>query len=191
MPVFIILANFLFFRQRVAALQLLGVALSIVGVIITATNGQPLDFFRGALNRGDAIMLLGALFYAGYTISLRWRPTVHWVSFLFVVGCGAVLVCVPFAVWEVNAKGFSPPSMKGWLVLLYTVVFATIVSQLAFVRAVEIIGANRAGLFINLVPVFSSVLAVVLLSEVFKLYHALGMVLVIGGILLAERSALQ
>jgi len=191
MPVLIILANFLIFKQRVRTWQLVGVALSICGAVVTATHGQPWDFFRGAMNRGDAIMLLGALFYAGYTISLRWRPSVNWLSFLFVVGCGAMLVCLPLSLWEINAKGFTPPSTKGWLVLLYTIIFATMVSQLAFARGVVMIGANRAGLFINLVPVFSSVLAVLLIGETFQLYHAIGMVLVVGGILLAERSALQ
>lgn len=189
MPVLIILANFLFFRQKAMALQLVGVFLSIVGVIITATNGDPLRFFSGALNRGDALMLLAAFFYAGYTISLRWRPNIHWLSFLFVVACGAAAICLPLAIWEVNAKGFEMPSIKGWMLLWYTIIFPTVVSQLAFARGVELIGGNRAGLFINLVPVFGSLLAVLLIGESFHLHHALGMALVLGGIFLAEKSA--
>jgi len=189
MPVLIILANFLLFRQRAVVWQLVGVAVSIVGVIITSTNGQPLGFFSGALNRGDALMLLAAVFYAGYTISLRWRPDIHWLSFLFVVACGATAVCLPLTIWEVSAKGFEIPSAKGWMLLMYTVIFPTLVSQLAFARGVELIGGNRAGLFINLVPVFGSLLAVLLIGESFHWYHAVGMVLVLGGIYLAEKSA--
>jgi len=191
MPVLIILANFILFRQRASAWQLVGVALSIFGVIVTSTNGDPLGFFTGALNRGDALMLIAAVFYAGYTISLRWRPSIHWLSFLFVIGCGAVMICLPLSIWEIGEKGFSPPSVNGWLLLGYTVVFPTVVSQLAFARGVELIGGNRAGLFINLVPVFGSVFAVLLIGESFHVYHAIGMVLVLGGILLAEKSALQ
>jgi len=186
-PVLIILANFLFFRQRAVVWQLVGVAVSIVGVMITSTNGQPLDFFSGALNRGDALMLLAAVFYASYTISLRWRPDIHWLSFLFVIACGATTVCLPLTIWEVGAKGFEIPSATGWMLLMYTVIFPTIVAQVAFARGVELIGGNRAGLFINLVPVFGSLLAVLLIGESFHWYHAVGMVLVLGGIYLAEK----
>lgn len=189
MPVLIILANFLFFKQRAAILQLLGVALSIVGVAITSTNGNPLGFFSGALNRGDLMMLIATLFYAGYTISLRWRPSVHWLSFMFVIGCGAMSVSVPFMLWEVYAKGFVNPSLFGWSLLVFIAIFPSIISQLAFARGVEILGGNRAGLFINLVPVFGSILAVVLIGESFHWYHAVGLVLVLGGIYLAEASS--
>jgi len=183
--------NFLFFRQQAAFWQLVGVVLSIFGVVVTSTHGDPLGFFSGSLNRGDALMLLASVFYAGYTISLRWRPQIHWLSFLFVIGCGAVLILFPMAVWEINAKGFEMPSTKGWLLLGYTVLFPTVVSQLAFARGVELIGGNRAGLFINLVPVFGSLLAILLIGESFQIYHAIGMALVLGGIFLAERSAVQ
>jgi len=191
MPVLIILANFMLFRQKAAMLQLLGVAFSIVGVVVTSTNGNPLGFFSGALNWGDALMLVACVFYAAYTISLRWRPSIHWLSFLFVIGCGAVSVCLPLMFWELNAKGFTAPSVNGWLLLSYTVIFPTIISQLAFARGVELIGGNRAGLFINLVPIFGSLLAVMIIGESFQLYHAIGMALVIGGIYLAEKSAVQ
>jgi len=191
MPVLIILANFIIFRQRSGVLQLLGVAMSIIGVMITSTNGNPLGFFSGALNRGDALMLLGAVFYAAYTISLRWRPKVHWLSFLFVVGCGAILLTLPLTIWEVSLKGFTNPSPQAWAILAFMVIFPTIIAQIAFARAVELVGGNRAGLFINLVPVFGSVLAVVIIGESFHVFHAIGMTLVIGGIVLAERSAVQ
>ena len=189
MPVLIILANFLFFKQRAAVWQLLGVAISIIGVVITSTHGEPLGFFSGALNRGDLLMLIATLFYAGYTIALRWRPSIHWLSFMIVIGCGAASVCLPFALWEVQAKGFDNPSLFGWSLLVYVVIFPSVVSQLAFARGVEILGGNRAGLFINLVPVFGSFLAVLLIGESFYWYHAVGLGLVLGGIFLAEKSA--
>lgn len=75
---------------------------------------------------------------------------------------------------------------SGWLVLLYVVIFPTMVSQLAFARGVEMICGKHAGLFINLVLITGSLLAVLVLSEAFHLDYLLGLVLVIGGILLAE-----
>lgn len=189
MPILIVVANFLFFRQKVVLWQIVGVAVSVVGVVVTSTNGNPLEFFSGALNRGDALMILAAVFYAGYTISLRWRPAVHWLSFLFFIACGAAAVCLPLSLWEIITKGFTPPSIEGWLLIGYAVIFPTVVAQLAFARGVELIGGNRAGLFINLVPVFGSLLAVMLIGESFYIYHAIGLVLVLGGIVLAEKSA--
>lgn len=191
MPILIIVANFLFFRQKVVTWQMVGVVLSIVGVVITSTNGKPLEFFSGALNRGDALMILATVFYAAYTISLRWRPTMHWLSFLFMIACGAAAVCLPLSLWEVSTKGFAAPSIEGWLLLAYAVIFPTVVAQLAFARGVELIGGNRAGLFINLVPIFGSMLAILIIGEKFYIYHAFGLVLVLGGIILAEKSAVK
>ncbi len=190
MPVFIIAANFAVFRQRVSLLQSIGLVLSIVGVMVTTTGGNPLAFFTGALNRGDAIMLLASAFYAAYTFGLRWRPDVHWLSFMWMIALGATLGSTPFAVWEIATQGFSLPVVtSSWWVLVYVTLFPTVVSQLAYARGVSLIGGNRAGLFINLVPIFGSVLAIVILGEVFGWYHALGLIMVVGGIMLAEYFA--
>jgi len=75
------------------------------------------------------------------------------------------------------------------LVLLYVVILPTIISQLCWARGVELIGSNRAGLFINLVPIFGSILAVLILRESFEWYHFVGLSLVLLGIGLAERFA--
>lgn len=190
MPVFIIAANFAVFQQRVSLLQSVGLALSIVGVMITTTGGNPLAFFTGALNRGDAIMLLASAFYAAYTFGLRWRPDVHWLSFIWMIALGATLGSAPFALWEISSQGFSLPVVpSSWWVMIYVTLFPTVVSQLAYARGVSLIGGNRAGLFINLVPIFGSLLAVVILGEVFGWYHAIGLVMVVGGIMLAEYFA--
>jgi drug/metabolite transporter (DMT)-like permease len=79
------------------------------------------------------------------------------------------------------------PTPKGWLILLYVAFLPSLLSQIFFIRGVELIGPARAGLFVNLVPVFGALLAVVLLGEPFALYHAIGLALVLGGIWLAER----
>jgi drug/metabolite transporter (DMT)-like permease len=191
MPILIMLANFLFLSQRVRWLQVVGLLLSIVGVMVTTSAGKPLQLFSVGLNRGDAIMLLACVFYAGYTFGLRWRPAVHWLSFMWLISLSAFLMSLPFAIWEMQQSvlPIQIPGTNGWLVLLYVVIFPTMVSQLAYARGVELIGGNRAGLFINLVPIFGSLLAVLVLSEAFHLYHLLGLVLVVGGILLAERAA--
>ena len=189
MPLLIMIANFVVFSQRVRALQLVGLALSILGVLVTTTGGRPLDFFTGELNRGDALMLLACVFYAGYTFGLRWRPALHWLTFMLAISVAAFVMTLPFAAWELSRTSQPVPGTSGWLALVYVVVFPTIVSQIAYARGVELIGGNRAGQFINLVPVFGAALAVLILGERFAWYHGLGLALVLGGITMAERAA--
>ncbi len=188
-PCIIMLTNFVLFRQRTVALQVVGLLISILGVVLVTTSGRPLSLLEGDLVIGDVWMLLASAFYAGYTIALRWRPPIHWLSFLTVIGLSAFITTIPFTAWEQMHSPQVTTSFSAWLVLAYIVVFPTMISQLAWLRGVELIGSNRAGVFLNLVPIFGSALAVLLLGESFAWYHALGLVFVIGGISLAERVA--
>ena len=79
------------------------------------------------------------------------------------------------------------PATKGWLIAAYTAIFPSLISQLFFIRGVGLIGSNRARIFINLIPIFGTALAIVVLGEKFEAFHAVALVLVIGGIWLAER----
>ena len=189
MPMLIMLANFFFLSQRVRWLQIVGLLLTLFGVLVTTTAGDPVRFFTEGLNRGDAIMLVACLFYAGYTFGLKWRPSMHWMSFMWVIALGAFLMTIPFAAWELQQGDFVMPSQGGWLVLLYIMIFPTVISQLSYARGVELLGSNRAGLFINLVPIFGSLLAVLILNEAFRWYHLVGLLLVLAGIAISERAA--
>lgn len=189
MPAMIMLANFLILSQRITFLQIIGLLASIIGVLIICTGGDISSLFRHGVNRGDAYMLLACAFYAAYTFGLRWRPDLHWLSFIWVLAIGASAMSLPWAAWEWQTTGITVPGMSGWLVLIYIVVFPTIVSQIFYARGVQLIGGNRAGLFINLVPIFGSLLAILILREKFHFFHGIGLILVVGGIMLAERFA--
>jgi len=189
MPVMIMLANFFFMSQRVHLLQIVGVVVSITGVVVTTSEGSPAQLLTNGLNRGDAIMLLACVFYAGYTFGLRWRPNVNWLTFMTFIAAGAFIMSLPFALYEIANGQYSTPDLGDWLIVLYIIVAPSIVSQICFAKGVELIGGNRAGLFINLVPIFGSLLAVLILREQFHWYHAAGIVLVVGGIMMAERFA--
>ena len=80
------------------------------------------------------------------------------------------------------------PDGQGWAIIAYTAIFPSILAQIFYIRGVELIGANRAGLFINLVPIFGTLLSIIILGEEFHAYHAVAMALVLGGIWLAEAS---
>ena len=188
-PVLIMLFNFIAFRLRVRLLQIVGLVLALTGVVLTVTGGQPALLLQGQVNIGDGIMMLSALCYAVYSVGLRWRPAMHWLSFLLVLVFAASLVSGLFWLTEVSRTGVVLPTGKGWWLVAYVAFFPSLLSQLFFARGVDLIGANRAGLFINMVPIWGSLLAVLLLGEMFHWYHAAGLALVMGGIFLAERAA--
>jgi drug/metabolite transporter (DMT)-like permease len=188
MPVLIIVANFIFFRLRVSWVQIAGVVLTIAGVILTACHGDPRRLLTLELNFGDAIMLVAVVLYSGYTVGLRLKPVMHWQSLMLSLAVAALITSLPFLLWEVAAGKAVAPDARGWTVIVYTAIGASVISQVTYIRGNELIGANRAGLFINLVPIFGTLLSVLIVGETFQLYQALALVLVLGGIALAEYS---
>jgi drug/metabolite transporter (DMT)-like permease len=187
-PMLIFAANFLLFRLRVTWAQILGFALSLAGIALTAGHGDLTRLLTLDVNLGDALMLVGLVAYAGYTVALRVKPDIHWQSLMIALTAGAFVASLPFLVAEYRAGAAILPDALGWGVIAYTVVFPSILAQIFYIRGVELIGANRAGLFINLVPILGTLLSIVLLGEAFYAYHAVAMAMVLGGIWLAETS---
>ncbi|MBZ9958567.1 DMT family transporter [Mesorhizobium sp. BR1-1-14] len=188
MPILIIVANFIFFRLRVNWAQIAGVVLTIFGVILTACHGDPRRLLTLELNFGDAIMLVAVILYSGYSVGLRLKPALQWQSLMLAMSLAALITSLPFFLWEIVAGKVIVPDARGWAVIVYTAIGASVVSQIFYIRGNELIGANRAGLFINLVPIFGTLLSVLIVGETFQLYQALALVLVLGGIALAEYS---
>jgi len=186
MPILIMTANFVFFRLRVNWAQIAGVVLTIAGVILTASHGDPRRLLTLELNFGDAIMLVAVVLYSGYSVGLRLKPALRWQSLMLAMSIAALITSLPFLLWEVVAGKAIMPDARGWTVIVYTAIGASVVSQITYIRGNELIGANRAGLFINLVPIFGTLLSVIIVGETFQLYQALSLVLVLGGISLAE-----
>lgn len=185
-PIAIFIANFLFFRLRPNWAQIVGFVISIFGVALTASHGNLGRLLALDLNFGDMLMLVAVCSYAGYAVALRVKPQIHWQSLMIALTAGAFLASIPLVAVEAYAGAAILPDARGWAIIFYTTVFASILSQIFFVRGIELIGSNRAGLFINLMPVFGTLLSVIVLREAFHLYHAIALSLVLGGIWLAE-----
>lgn len=188
MPMVIFLANFLLFAMRVTWLQIVGFVLSLLGVALTASHGDLTRLATLDVNFGDALMILAVLAYGGYTVALRFKPDIHWLSTITVLATAAFFASLPFAAWEYAVGDTVPPDATGWTIAAYTAVFPSLLGQVFYIRGNELIGGNRASLFINLVPIFGTVLSVAILGEAFQIHHAVAMALVLGGIWLAERS---
>ena len=187
-PVFVLLGAFLIFRTPVRGLQLVGVVATIVGVVMVATKGD-LDRLLGlSFNLGDLLMVIACALYAGYTLALPRRPAVSFLTFFAFLALAAFLAILPMVALEAALGGFQPPSLAGLAIAAYVVVFPSFLAQIAFMRGVQLIGPGRAGIFVNLVPVFAAFLAVVVLSEPFEYFQLAALGLVLGGIALAERG---
>lgn len=185
-PMLIFVFNFLLFRVQASLAQVAGFTITFVGVLLTASHGDFSALRNLELNFGDALMLVAAVVYALYTISLRWKPAIHWQSFIAAPAFGALISALPLLAWEIARGDVIYPDATGWLVVLYAGLFPSLISQIFYVRGVELIGANRAGLFINAIPVFGTLLSVLMIGETLHMFHVIALVLVLGGIAVAE-----
>lgn len=187
MPVMIVLMSLILFRDKVGAMQGLGIVVSLVGAMTLISHGDPATLLGLELNTGDVWMLAAVVIYAAYTTLLGRRPAIHGLSFVVVTFAIGAVELLPFYIWE-SLSGH--PVQASGLTLLavgYTVLFPSIAAYLCFNRAVELLGANTAGLAIHLVPVFGSLLAILFLGEQLHIYHGIGIALIAAGILLATR----
>lgn len=187
-PVLIFIANFLLYRTRVSLAQIVGFAVTMFGIALTASHGDLMSLAQLTLNFGDALMMLAVVAYTVYTLLLRWRPPIHWKSLMALPALGALLASVPLLGWEMAAGDAIWPDASGWAIALWTSIFASLVAQILYVLGVDNIGPNRAGLFINLVPVFGTLLSVLLVGEDLQLFHVIALALALGGIAIAERG---
>ncbi|KAA2236687.1 DMT family transporter [Salinarimonas soli] len=186
-PVVVLLGALVAFRTPIRGVQVLGVMLTLVGVAVVAARGDPRVLATLAVNAGDLYMLLASVLYALYTLALRNRPPVSGLALFAAMALAACLSSLPLVAYEAWSGAFHWPTPKGWLILVYIGLFPSLLSQILFIRGVELIGPGRAGLFVNLVPVFAAILAVGILGEPFRWYHGLALTLVLGGIWLAEQ----
>lgn len=188
-PVFVLIGAFLAYRTPIGPVQALGVLVTLLGVAVVASRGELAVLRQFAFAAGDVFMIVACTFYAGYTVAIRARPQVPGLVFFSALAMVACLVSLPLLAIELANGAFVLEAPKGWLILLYVAIGPSILSQLFFMRAVELIGPGRAGVFVNLVPVFAPILAVLILGEQLALYHGLALLLVLGGIFIAERLA--
>ncbi|WP_320198313.1 DMT family transporter [Agrobacterium sp. rho-13.3] len=187
-PMVIFALNFALFRTRIFSGQIIGFFLTIAGVGLLASHGDLLSLLNLQMNLGDAIMLLAVLSYAIYTVILRWKPAVNWRTLMAIPAIAALISSVPLMVWEVSQETAIWPDAKGWVITVYTALFASLLAQIFFILGVERIGPNRAGLFINLIPVFGTFLSVLILGETLHPYQIMALLLTLGGIAVAERK---
>jgi drug/metabolite transporter (DMT)-like permease len=187
-PLFVALWTFVLFRDRLTLRQACGICISLIGVVVIICRGSLDTLLTIAFNRGDMWFVIALVIYAFYAAMLRKRPAMHPISFLAVGMGGGAVMLVPAMVLEIASGQTMVFDAESVVSFAYVCIFPSLLGYLFLNRGIELIGANRAAPFIHLVPVFGSVLAIVLLGERFELYHAIGYALVFAGITVATRK---
>lgn len=188
MPVFVVILSFLFFKQKLKPLQVLAVSISLSGAIFIIIQDNFSNLLSLSINYGDRFFIIAVLCYALYTVLLRKRPKMHPLSFLlisFIIGTSLIL---PFYLYEhftIRSIQFNSTSI---ISIFYVAIFPSIISYLFFNRGVDLIGANKAALFSHLMPVYGTILSVLVLGENFMFYHLIGITLILFGIILITKK---
>ncbi len=188
-PPLVMLMAWARFGERASRAEIVGVVLSLLGVVAVITRGRPWDLMHLGLNPGDALILAGVVLYAVYSLLLRRRPAVAPLSLLWATFAVSALILAPAFVVDL-AIGRPPPfSAKAAAGVAYVAIFPSFLAYLFYNRGIDQIGSARASQFLHLQPVFGALLAVLLLGESFRLFHAAGFALIAAGIGLSAWGA--
>ncbi|MFZ2418559.1 MAG: DMT family transporter [Smithellaceae bacterium] len=191
MPVLIVFMSFVFYREKILPIQTAGVLLSLIGALTIIIHGDLNALQSMSLHRGDVLIFIAVVCYAAYSVMLRKMPSIHPLSFAAVTFILGALTLLPPYIWETVYVRTMPLNLSSVMTVGYVAIFASVVAYLCFNRGVELAGANRAGMFIYLMPVFGSVMAITFLGERFEWFHFAGIFLIISGILLATRTKIK
>ena len=188
-PLFVALWSLMLFGVRLTWAQLAGIGISLAGVLTIILRGDLGALAGIQFNKGD-VMFAGALLAFGlYSALMPRRPKTHQLSLIvFTTGCGALLL-LPFSVWEYSTGYTLQFDALTVATLIYVVIFPSTLAYLFFNRGIALIGPNRAAPFFHLVPVFGSAMAILLLGEQPRLFHLVGYLLVLAGVVIASRQA--
>ena len=185
-PVAIVSLSWLWFREGVGPRQAAGIVLSLAGVLMVIARGELQTLLSLSLHAGDLWALAAVASWSVFSVVLRRYPTgLDSLAFLTVqVGIGALFV-LPIYLGELLIYGGFDLSWKAVGLISYLAVFQSLVAYGLWNFGVARLGAGTAGVYINLIPVFTALLAIPLLGESFRWFHGAGMLLIFAGIWLA------
>ena len=186
-PIIIFMLSFIFMGERLNAQQAAGAILSFLGLLFIISKGSLEVLLKFSFNVGDLIVIAAVICWSIYSILIKQfsgrLPAYSTFTVSMVVG---ILILFPFFVREALTTEIAW-STGSILTIFYTGIFASIVAFMSWNIAVERIGANKAGIFLNLIPVFAALFAVLFIDETLAWYQAAGGVLVILGVFISTR----
>ena len=188
MPAFIIIIAWVWLKDKINLTQFLGVLITFIAVLIVVSAGNLTVLLNLELKKGDIVMIFACTLYAVYAVGLRKKPQIGALPLLTFFAYVAFVGSLPGLIYETYSNQLILPGLKGCIILGIIIIFPSFLAQIFFMKGVEKIGPARSGLYTNLVPVFSSILAVFLLGESFQFYHFLSLSMIFAGIYLFENK---
>ena len=188
-PVWIMFISSILGIEKTNRFQIFGVILSLLGVLFIITKSDLEVIKNLAFNRGDLIMACGMFSWALYSALLKKKTyEISQITLLEVVIITGLFFLIPIYVLEMNLGNPIIIGKPFILTLSYVVLFPGLASFFFWIKGIDIIGANRAGVFLHLMPVFGSIMAIILFDEKFMIYHLLGAIFIIAGITLSNKK---
>ena len=191
-PVLIVFISFIFKTEKISLSQILGLILSITGVTTIITRLDFSKLINLNLNKGDLWLLVAMLSWAIYSIMLRTHKTeLKYLSFISVIVSIGLIFLLPQFLFEFYNHQVIRFNIPVFFITSYVVLFAGLGAYIFWNKAVIIIGPNKAGIFLHLMPVFSSFMAIFLLNEKLMNFHIIGAIIIIIGIYLSSKKSLS
>jgi len=188
-PVWIMFISSILGIEKTNKFQIFGVFLSLMGVMFIITKSD-IDLIKNLdFNKGDLIMASGMFAWALYSALLKKKTyEISQITLLEVVIITGLLFLIPIYILEIYLGNPLIVHKPFILTLTYVVLLPGLASFFFWIKGISIIGANRAGVFLHLMPIFGSLMAIILFDEKFMLYHFLGAIFIIAGIILSNRN---
>ncbi|EGQ8103659.1 DMT family transporter [Vibrio parahaemolyticus] len=169
--------------KSVSMLSIVGGVISLGGLAFMLGHGDVTYFLHQDMTQGDSLMLLAALVYAAYCVLLkRWKMPFNSLTLVYMQGFFSVIMLTPL--WLSSEQQL--PSQEALPLIAYAGIAASIFAPLMWVKAIDLIGADSSAMFMNLMPVVSVALASTLLGEEIHVYHIIGGLMVISGVILSQ-----
>ena len=188
-PVMIIFFCWVFKIEKTNFYQILGVIFSLFGVVVIITKADLGKLLNLNFNKGDLWMVVAMFSWAMYSALLRKKKfELSHISFLQTIITAGLILLFPAYLLEMSLGYNLNIHIPFILTLSYVVIFPGLASFFFWIKGISIIGSNRAGIFLHLMPIFSTLLAILIFKEKFMVYHFIGAVLIITGILLSSKG---
>lgn len=188
-PVFIIIMSVLFLKARFSYKAFPGIILTLAGLLVLISKGNPIALLELDFNKGDLLMLLAAICFSGYSVLMTQKPReVSMPVLLLVTSFTGLILLLPFLPLPVNKVPTPVFTPEVLLSVLYVGTFASIIAFYSWNHAILRIGSQRAGVLYYTLPLFSSLLAILFLGEQVQSFHFMSFTFIIAGIYMSGRS---
>ncbi len=185
MPAIILVGSVIMFKEAVNFTKVAGLIIAFFGVLIVVSRGDYERVILLSFNYGDLVMLCACFFYSGFTLGLKNKPVIDPIVLMTYFSLSALIFSMPLLIIEYYLGLIQVPATStAWLTILYIAFVPSFLAQIFFIRGVELVGASKAGLFINFLPIFAAILGVLLLGERLFVYHLISLFIVLLGVYL-------